>query len=71
MARRKGEAMTRRHIWMADDDYAEIERLFGNTIGTSDAIRRMVRVWLKAAQARVEGASKPVPLTAEELEKVL
>lgn len=71
MARRKGEAMTRRHIWLPDEDYARIEQLFGKTIGPSDAIRRMIRAWLRAAEARIEGSAQPVPVDPGELEKVL
>lgn len=52
-SRRTGEIMTRRHIWIADDDWLWLKETFEDQIGTSAAVQRIIRAFRKNAEAKV------------------
>lgn len=68
MSRRKDEKWTRRHVWLDDDDWEEVTRLYGDTIGVSAAIRTMIRAFL--IKVREEAAKKARPLPSTDLSDI-
>lgn len=66
MVKRSNEAKTRRHIWMADDDWERIGQIYGDSLGHSGAIQAIVRAFLKKLESQAERGGKP--LHVEELD---
>lgn len=62
MPKNNGEEMVRKHIWMYQDDWDFLEQTFGapGQIGTSAAIRLMVRKYINQLRERGAGVAQPV-----------
>lgn len=59
-ARRADENCVRKHIFVDIDDWQWFEEKFGESLGTSRAIRLVMRKYRKALEARVaEVAERP------------
>lgn len=66
--KRNSEAMTRRHIWVDDDSWEKLNEHYGDTIGPSAAIRKIVKAFLTTLEAKAQrkGTALP-PLDPEDL----
>jgi hypothetical protein len=55
-----GRAMTRRHVWIDDADWEWITETFGSNLGTSKAIRMMIKTFRRGVESRAgQGARRP------------
>ena len=66
-----GETLVRKHLWMFADDWEWIQSNFGNpgNIGTSTAIRLMLRKYINQLKASAENAATPI--TADSVDSII
>lgn len=53
-------ARTRRHVWIDDEDWEKITQHFSASIGTSAAVRAMLKAVLKGIEERAAQKGRPV-----------
>ena len=55
------EELIRKHIWMFRKDWDQLEALYQTQLGTSTAIRFIIRNFLKHIENKVEANARPNP----------
>lgn len=60
MPRRSEIPSSRRHIWVYDEDWEFLEKMFGEALGTGKAIRNIIHNYVGNLQAREETARERV-----------
>lgn len=50
--RRSTEPQSRRHIWVFDEDWAYLEKHFGEALGVGPSIRQIVRLYVNQLRAK-------------------
>lgn len=61
--------MTRRHIWLQDDIWEKIDLYYGETLGKSKAINKILAAFLANLESRAAGTSSPNTLSLEDLDE--
>lgn len=67
--RRSEVAKSRHHIWIEDEIWEKLGEHYGETIGISGAVNKILGAFLKSLESRAEQRGKPQPPAAlEDLE---
>ena len=60
MARNEDEPLVRKHVWLSQRDWERTEMYFANNLGTSKALRVMMRSFLNGIEAKASAkAARP------------
>lgn len=60
MSRKVEERLIRKHVWMSEEDWNWIEESYGNTLGTSKAVRLMIKNFRKAVKDKALAGAKSI-----------
>lgn len=65
-SKRTSEHKSRRHVWLYDSDWERLGEYFGDSVGRSDAVCRMVRAALDGIAQRAERESRNIKVKADD-----